>query len=110
VERADGRVVVVRALVGRRVDRRGGDGERELASADAELDRTGRELNGDLVGGVGEGVLQREPNRGVEWRHQPAGESPGVVAAGLGREGDVPLDLLYVGFELHGTTLAPGLC
>ena len=58
--------------LGRLVGRRRRDDEAGLAAAQAQLDRAGRELAGDLVGGGRQRVEQRQPDRRLERRRSAA--------------------------------------
>ena len=70
--------------------RRGGRGRRRhdepgRPATQPDIDGTGRELGGDLLGGGGERLEQGEPHCGVERAEQPVGERAGVLAADRGR-------------------------
>ena len=61
---------------------RRGHHEARVAAAQAQLDRAGREIPGDLVGRRGQRVEQGQPGRRLQWPGQPLGQGPGVGAAG----------------------------
>ena len=41
-----------------------------------------------------------------EWRDEPLGERAGVGAAGLGRHGEFAAEVIDVGGQFHGATMA----
>ena len=94
----------VRLRLGRLVGRRRRDDELGLAAAQAQLDRAGRELARDLVGGGRQRVEQHQPDRRVERGGQPLGERAGVLAAGGGGDGELATEVLDVLRQVHGTT------
>src|SRR5215218_1667933 len=83
------------------VGRRGGHHEVGLAGAQAQLDRAGRELARDLVGGGGQGVEQHQPGGGLERGGQPLGERAGILAARLGGDEQLAAEVLGVGRQVH---------
>ena len=95
-----------RRLVGRR--RR--HDEVGLAAAQAQLDRAGRELARDLVGGGRQRVEQHQPDRRLERSGQALGERAGVLAAGVGGDGELATEVLDVGasgpWRQYDTTMA----
>src|SRR5262249_49535656 len=65
------------------------------------------ELQGDLLGGRGQRVLDGEPDRGLERRDEAPSYLSRLVPAGLGRELELAADALDVGVDVHGATMAP---
>ena len=103
-----------RRVVGGRLDRlvagRRRHDEVGLAGAQAQLDRAGRELARDLVRGGRQRVEQHQPDRRLERRGQPLGERAGVLAAGVGGDGELATEVLDVLGQVHGAIMAPLWC
>ena len=78
-----------------------------LAGAQPQLDRAGGELARDVVGGGRQRIEQHQPDRRLERGDEPLGERAGVVAAGVGRDGELAAEVLDVGCQVHGTMMAP---
>ena len=57
------------------------DDELDLASAQAHVDRAGREVTGDLAGGGGQRVEQHETGCGIQAGGQALGDGEGVFCA-----------------------------
>src|SRR5690349_216583 len=91
---------------------RGGRGRRRhhepgRPAPQPDIDGTGCELGGDLLGGGGERLEQGEPHRGIERLEKPAGERASVLAADLGRGRQLAPEVFDVLSEFHGSTMAP---
>jgi hypothetical protein len=89
-------VVILAQVVGGRVGRRWCHHELGVASAQAQLDRSRRELGGDLLGRRRKRVLQGEADRRLQRRDQALGERPSLVATGLGGDRELTVDVLDV--------------
>ena len=96
--------------LGRLVGRRRRDDEAGLAAAQAQLDRAGRELARDLVGGGRQRIEQHQPDRRVERGGQPLGQLAGVLAARGGGDGELAAEVLHVLRQVHGASMAPRWC
>ena len=99
--------VTVRRLAGRHLGRRCRHHELELPTPEAHLDRPRRELDGDLLGGRGQGVLHGEPDGRIEGGGEPGGHRLRFLAARLGRNGQLALEALDIQTQVHGTTMMP---
>ena len=98
-----GRRVAGRRLVGRR--RR--DDELGLAGAQPQLDRARRELARDLVRGARERIEQHQPDRRLQRSGQALGERAGVLAAGVGDDGEFATEVLDERGKFHDASMAP---
>ncbi len=87
---------------GRRRDRH----ELRLAAAQPQLDRAGRQLARDLVGGGRERLEQREPDRRLQRGGQALRQRTGLLAARLGGDGELAAELLDIRREVHDATMA----
>ena len=76
-------------------------------AAQAQLDRAGRELARDLVGGGRQRIEQHQPDRRLERSGQALGERAGVLAAGVGGDRELAAEVLDVRRQVHGTSMAP---
>ena len=65
----------------------------------------GSELGRDLLGGRPKGVDQHQADGGIEAGEQPVGGSPDVVAGDLGGGGQLPVEGLDVGCQLHDVSM-----
>ena len=90
----------------RLVGRGGGDDEAGLARAQAQLDRAGRELARDLVGGGRQRVQQHQPDRRLERGAQAVGQRAGLIAARFGGDGELAAEVLDIRGQVHGTSVA----
>ena len=91
-------------------DRSGGGGvttNSRSRAPQAHVDRAGRKLARDLLGGRGQGVLDGETDGGVEGSGQAFRDGPGLVAPGLGGDQQLPADGLDEPFQIHGIIMAP---
>ena len=102
----EGHASAVGLVGGRRVGRRRGHHELELPPPETQLHRPRGKLAGDLLGGDGQRVLQREPDRRIEWSGEALGDGPGFLAPRLGGHGQLALELVDVQCEIHGSILA----
>ena len=84
---------------------RGGDDELRIAAAQAHLDRSGGELGRDLLGGRPEGVDEHEADGGVEGGEQAVGGPAHVVAGDLGGGGELAVEGVDVGCQLHDVSM-----
>ena len=89
----------------------GGDHhELGLAAAQSQLDRSRRQLAGDLVDRRRQRVLQGQPNGRLERCGEPLGQRAGLLPAGLGCGRELPLHVLDVRAQVHGAIMAPLWC
>jgi hypothetical protein len=89
---------------------RRGHHEPELAPSEPQLDRAGRQLDRDLLGGDRQRVLQRQPDRGVQRRGEALRELPSLLATRLSDGIELRVDALDVRLKFHGTMMAPLWC
>ena len=83
------------------------DDELGLARAQAQLDRAGRQLARDLVRGGRERVEQHQAGRRLQRSRQALGERPGVLAARVGGDGELAVEVLDVRRQVHGASMTP---
>jgi hypothetical protein len=94
-------------VVRRQVDRRGCHDELRVPPPQPQLDRTRRQLAGDLLGGRGQHVLQGEADGGVERGDEPLGQRPGIVTARLGGHRQLAMDVLDIRPQVHDAMMMP---
>ena len=87
--------------------RRGSDDDLGVTATEANLDRPGGQIDGDLAGSVGQGLEQHQPHAGLQRRQQPFGHHPGLLAPGLGRRHHLTTELLDVPVQIHDVTMPP---
>jgi len=120
VDSCHGAVVVLRCdrrefggrgigLVERLAGRRGHD-EAGLPAAEPQVHRSRRQVTGDLVRRVGQGIKQGQAQSRLQRGGKPLGESAGVVAAGIGGQGQLLADVADIRSEVHGSSMAPLWC
>ena len=97
-------------LVGVGLGVRLGDDELDLASAQPQVDRAGREVAGDLADRGRQGVEQHEPRRGIQSGGEPLGDGAGVLRAVLRGIHQLALQVADVLSEFHGTIVTPQWC
>ena len=96
------------AATGAKLEQRGrGDGELDVATAQAHVDGARREVARDLAGRVGQRVEDGQPCGRVERGGQPARDLFGLGTARGGRGQQLALQRLDVRGDLHDTTLTP---
>jgi hypothetical protein len=78
-----------------------GDDETEVAPAQADVDRAGRQLAGDLLGGAGESAEQRETHRCLQRGGEPLREGAGLVTTDVRGGHELPPQLVDIGREIH---------
>src|SRR5205807_10207608 len=77
-----------------------------VTSAQAQLNRARSELAGDLLRRRHRHVLQGETDRCVQRCDEALGERTSLVTASLGGYGELPVNVLDVPAQIHGTTMA----
>jgi hypothetical protein len=75
-----------------------------------DIDRSRRDLPGDLARGVAEHTQHHEPHRGVDRGAEPLGDGAGGGVIGLRGGGELRLKIADVPVEVHDTTVAPPWC
>ena len=75
--------------------------EADVATAQPDVDRAGRQLAGDLLGRRGQRAEQGEPERRLERPGEPLGERARLVAADLCGRHELAAQLVDVGGEVH---------
>ena len=84
---------------------RDGDDELGVAAAQAQLDGTGSQLGGDLLGRRAEGIDEDEAHGRIEGGEQAVGGRADVVTADLGGGGELAVEGVDVGGELHDVSM-----
>ena len=84
---------------------RDGDDELGVTAAQAQLDGTGSQLGGDLLCRRAEGVDEDEAHGRIEGGEQAVGGRADVVTADLGGGGELAVEGVDVGGELHDASM-----
>ena len=76
-----------------------------IAASEAQFDGSGSELGGDLFGSRPEGIDEHQADRCVKRREQAIGGTTDVVSTDLGGGGELALEAVDVGCELHDASM-----